>query len=64
MTRGIEPIDSTAYLNKVHRHEPHEVLVFRELLEVLSDGDGAFWVGKWSVANAQPEADGKKTRVS
>ena len=50
-----------SHLNEVHGDEPHEVLVFGELLEVLSNSDRFIWVGQWSVANTQPATERKKT---
>lgn len=37
---------TSTHLNKVHGHKPHKVLMSGELLEVLSNGDRFFWLGR------------------
>lgn len=36
----------STHLNKIHGHKPHKVLMSGELLEVLSNGDRFFWLGR------------------
>lgn len=56
------PTQSASYLNKVHRHKPHKIPVSGELLEVLSNCDGFFWMGRWCMSNNQPETEPEKMR--
>lgn len=49
--------DFFSYLNEVHGHEPQKVLVFGELLQVLSNSDGLLCVCKRSIPNTQPKTE-------